>query len=705
MQCRSLKIILTLLSLSVYGYEQELSVLQSDDVLYEYDAMISAPVDTQNKLAAMYPKSVDQVESWLKAGIKLAQKEIAAIIAIPAQTRTFQNTVKAFDIARNKVDRLFSVVSLLACVSPEPEIQKAAQMAEAELEQFGIEAYLNPALYFALQEYQDYGTDKDFLNDEDRYVLAQFLEEFKRAGLHVSADLLSEVKRLKQEIAQLEHDYQVNMNINTSQIFVSLSELAGVNKNFVNALKKNGDLYILNTDAPTLTEIVTTCQVSATRKKMLKAFKNCAYPANDSILKEILKKRDELAKLLGYKNFASFDIEDTMAKTVDTVETFLEKMISASLQKAEQELTLLKQNLPEGVVCNADGTLNPWDYPYALESYKKKHFQIDESKIAEYLPVQKVIDGIFAVYQNFLGLTFKEVKPEWSWHEDVRLIEIYHTKTGEFFGYIFLDLYPRLNKFKHKAACAPQVYSSLYQGKNVPAVSAIIANFSKPCGDLPALLPHDDVVVFFHEFGHAMHLLLGRTRHNFSAGTHVKQDFVEMPSQMFEEWMFEPKILGLISSHYQTGESLPVDLIAKKIALKQFDSGCNFLRISIMSLFALQMMQDGDISYQPDILWHQLHEKYCKTLFSFDPEQHFYASWIHVAHPGYASKYYSYLWARVLALDVFSKVKQQEFNKESQEQIQKILSAGGSINPNQLLFDLLAREPNQDAFLKVFGLK
>ena len=204
-----------------------------------------------------------------------------------------------------------------------------------------------------------------------------------------------------------------------------------------------------------------------------------------------------------------------------------------------------------------------------------------------------------------------------------------------------------------------------------------------------------------------MHTVLAKTEHAHFAGTTVKADFVEMPSQMFEEWMYEPKILKLVSHHYQTGEPLPDDLIAKKIALKEFDAGYTYLNICARALFALQLMQDLDSSYSPSTLWHDnVHNKYLAEIISYEEQNHFYTSWWHLAQPEhYASKFYGYLWAKVLAMDVFAKIKESGFNKISSQQIQKLLSAGGSIDPNQLMRDFLGREPNQDAFLEAFGLK
>lgn len=701
MQIKSLKIAMTFLTISAHQTYTQNAV--ANDTATAYETMINSSIDTVTKLAALFPKSVQQVQDWLECGMQLAQRDIDTIIAIPANERTFANTVQAFDVAKSKLSRLACSLSLLLHVSPDLELQKAIQVALEKLETFTVDLYFNPELYRAFQEYQTHAHNPQVLTQEDIKLFDEIMQSFKDEGFHLPAQQFAKIKELKKEIGQLELEFGNNMNADAPSIHVLLEELAGVDQQFIDDLARDGDAYILNINFHTYAQIIQNCSVSSTRKKIFLAFRNHAYETNDAVLKKLLATRHAFAQVLGHPNFACFDIQGTMANTEQTVEQFLKPLLDAAAQKAAQELALLKQAVPDQVPWNADGTLYMWDYPYALNCYKQKYCNIDESQIAQYFPVQKVVDGVFAIYQKVLGLTFKRVQAEWSWHQDVELIEIYDTKTGEFFGYIFLDLYPRAHKFKHVAACAPQVYSYEKQGKNTPAVCSIIANLTKPCGDSPALLKHDDVVIFFHEFGHAMHMIMGRTQHHSFSGFHVKADFTEMPSQMFEQWMYEPDILTMVSSHYQTGQALPADIIAKKIDFRNIDTGMLYLRLSLFSLFALQLMQQDNVS--PDLLWQKLHEQYYKNIFAYEPNYHFYTSWFHIADSGYASKYYNYLWAEVLSLDVFDFVKAQEFNATSQEQIQTILKAGGSIDPNKLLYDVLGREPNQDAFLKINGLR
>ncbi len=670
-----------------------------------YAVFMKQPIDSLEKLAALYPKSAEELNARLKVGIELAQMEIDEITKIPADHRTFDNTIRALDLAYNNVKRLLFMGEVLGGVSPEQGLREAAQKAEQSVRKLQIDLSFKQSVYRAVQEYLWHKPVSEQLSDVNKRLLDGMIKGFKRDGLYFRSSTLSELKQLKAELAQLEQAFVLNMDGDQRTVSVSFDEMKGLSDNLIGGLKREGDRYLLGIDFVTYGEVMQKCQVAETRRKVFIAFKNGAYPDNDVILKAIIQKRDRLAKLLMYENFSAFDIEDSMAKNISTVEVFLTNMLDVASKKALKEFNFLKQNLPEGVACNSDGSLQPWDYEYVLDRYKQKHFAVDEARVSEYFSVQKVIDGTFAIYQKFLGLRFKEVKPLWSWHEEVRLIEIYHQETNKFLGYLFLDLYPRSYKSKFVAAHYSQVPSCMIDGQQMPSVSVIIANLSKPCCGNPELLKHADATIFFHEFGHAMHTVMGRTEHAQHSGTNVKADFVEMPSQMFEEWMFESEILAMVSSHYQTGEPLPAEIIEKKVALKKFDAGFRILDNALWALFALRLMQDTHLSQDPALLCRSLYEKYFASMLQFEPEDHCYASFWHLSQPRfYASKVYGYLWSQVFALDVFAEVKRNGFNASMSKKIQNFLAAGGSIEPGILLRDFLGREPNQDAFLQVFGL-
>lgn len=679
---------------------------KKSDLMSAYPQMINTYVATKHGLVSMFPKDVATIQAWMQAGMQMAREELDQLLSILAHDRTFENTARFLDTSQNKLSRVAGVISLASMVSPDQAIREAAHNASTQIDQFSVDLYFNPAIYKAFQDYLEHQGREESLSEESRYYLQEAMRDFKREGFNLPEEKLAQVKGLKKEIAKLSNDFSLNIATDLKSIKVSLEDLEGVSSDVITGLKRDGDLYILGIDYPTYFEVMEKCQVAKTRKSLYIAFNNRAYPNNEELLKQLFTKRDEIARVLGYKNFASFDIDNTMAKSEERVESFLFDLIKVSSKKAVQELALLNSDLPEGLSLNAEGLLNPWDYSFVREYYKKKHFNIDESAIAEYFPVQKALDGMFSIYQEFLGLTFKEVKPEWSWHEEVRLIEIYRKDSDEFLGYLFLDLYPRDNKYTH-ACYVPLVPSFKPKGNSIPSVGVVIANFPKPNGGKPALLKHSDVETFFHEFGHAMHGVLGRTELAVFSGTSVKTDYVEMPSQMFEEWMIEADMLERVSSHYKTGQPLPIAMINKKIELKKFDSGYFVLRQAMLSLLSLGLSQADERAIDPAGLWQELNKTYMASMMSFEPEAHFYASFGHLGSAGYAAKYYSYMWSKVFALDIFAAVKKQGLldHNVGQKVAQGLLGKGGSVDPDALLYAFLGREPNQKAFLHELGLE
>ncbi|MFC1894909.1 M3 family metallopeptidase, partial [Candidatus Dependentiae bacterium] len=458
---------------------------------------------------------------------------------------------------------------------------------------------------------------------------------------------------------------------------------------------------------PIYSEVMEHCTILKTRKDFYFVFMNRAYPKNMKILDEIIRKRDQLARLIGFNSFSELDLDSQMVKSPQKAREFLLNLSEKTMKKSDKEFAKLKSDLPGDIKLDENEKMFPWDYKYVKQFYKKKNFNIDERDVAQYFPVENTLNQVFDIYQRFLGLEFKPVDAEGLWHEDVKVIRVYDKETGEDRGTLFLDLYPRENKYSH--ACMAEIVATtkrkdLRTGKEivVPAVIVVIANFPKATEDRPALLKYDDVQTFFHEFGHAMHGFLGRTQMASFSGTSVKRDFVEMPSQMFEEWMWNKDILRKVSKHYKTGESLPDDLIDKMISLKLFDSGFFVTRQVYLSLLALDYFGSG-AKKDTNNIKRVLYKKYINHI-RFEPGTHFQTSFGHLI--GYGAKYYGYMWSKVFALDMFNEVRKVGLlDIEMGRKLEKdVLGKGGSIDPEILLRNFLGRAPNQEAFLREYGI-
>lgn len=662
-------------------------------------------IKNESDLPLLFPVDAQTIKVMTQDLLQKTEQDIENIIAIPAENRSFDNTVRALDFIVGLSDlALFSrVLAILEVTSTQESIRVASHDALLEINNFFIDQInTNKRLYEAIKSYVDNNMAQEQLTPEQLYFVQEAMRDFKYAGLHLPDEQLEKVKKLKKEIAELTLTFESNIAADHRTIEATRDDLKGLPEDFMTNLKKTDTgMYILGTDYPTSTAIAESCSVENTRRRMYFAMNNRAYPANEAILKTLIEKRDQLAHLLGYASYADLDIAPVMAQTQERVRLFLQELITKSATKEAQEFALLCSDLPPSVELTTDGKLKPWDLYYTQTMYKKKHFSIDERAIAEYFPMEKTLEGLLAIYKQFLNISFEIVPATGFWHPDVQLVKVYTADKSQLLGYLFLDLFPREHKFTHAAHF--DIIPAVKQGNNfIPAVSVVLANFPKPTADKPALWLRSDVRTFFHEFGHALHAILGATDMSSFSGTSVKRDFVEMPSQILEEWLYDKDIIRMVSSHYRTGQPLPDEVIDTIIALKQFDSGNWVQTQALYSIESLDYYAPG-AHKDPYAILESLY-KQLRPHVAFVPENHNYASFGHLTW--YASKYYGYLWSKVYAHDLFAEIKKEGLLNPivGQRYVREILSKGGSQDPNELLKNFLGREPRIDAFLHDLGL-
>lgn len=667
---------------------------------------MATSITTISDVITLFPTTVAEIEQRVEQGLKQSKEDLNKFINIPAQDRTFENTVQVYDfiVARSPFAVTAHALQVLELVSPEAKIRQAAHAAIIKVQEFVVDNISNNiAVYNALNAYAQGNAHKEQLTAEERYFLQKTLEDFERDGLNLPEEKLAVVKQLYKELVALSLEFETNIATDKSFITARHEDVKGVDESLLRSLQKADDgQYILKMDYPTYHEVMDNCAVAETRMRMHKAFINRAYPKNKELLEKVIAKRDELAHILGFESYAALDMDDQMAKTPARAQKFLEDLHVKAQIKADKEFELLLTDLSSSVILTADKKFNSWDVAYSYEHYKKKHFSVDEQEIAKYFPMEKTVEGLLDIYQKFLNLTFTQVPVEGLWHTEVTAIEVRNAHNHILYGYILLDLYPRPDKFSH--ACQSGVVSVIKErsGTIHPAVTVVIANFPRSTKERPALLKFKDVETFFHEFGHAMHHVLGQTEMGSTSGTSVKQDFVEMPSQIFEEWLWDKQLLKDVSSHYKTGEKLPDALLEKMIELKNFSTGREVEAQIYYALLSLAYYGPGS---QKD-LDAILQKVYKKTLehIAFDTQNHMYAAFGHLMD--YGPKYYGYLWSKVFALDVFNVIKHEGLlnGKAGQKYVDLVVGKGGSAEPEDLLRTYLGREPNQEAFLKDLGL-
>jgi thimet oligopeptidase len=650
----------------------------------------------------VYPNTIADMQKRSTYVQEQSKRIIDTIVALPHEQQNKKNMIEALDDAYAYFGPDLGIFELVMSAHPDKDMRDEAAKQELVIHGFLLEHLSNNlALYQAFKAYDEGNSKREELFPDEHLALTDVLEDFKRSGLELPEQERAKIVELKKELQKISQQFSQNINNDASSITATKEQLDGVADDFVNSLKKNdAGEYILLTDYPTADMILSYCKVENTRKRFSKAFKNRAYPANTTVLQSLIDTRDKLAKALGFKSYAHLDLQSQMVKTPERARKFQLDMKDKILKKSEQEFEKFIKDLPEGVSLTQDGKLEGWNGGYVSTHFKKKHYNVDEQKIAEYFPMEQTIRGLLDIYEKFFDLKIEMIDNPKSWHSDVRLAKI-SDKDGPVRGYVFLDMFPRPNKYGH-AAMFPGVTTIKRDGIIYPTVTTVVCNFTKPTAEKPSLLKFNEVNTFFHEFGHAIHGVLGTTYFASQAGTSVKTDFVELPSQLLENWIENKEILQGLTHHYKTGEPMPNDLIDKKLEQLKFGHGMMNARQMGLGLISLDCFGNGD-DKDPESIFKK-HSQEFSPQGVYDNDTHSICSFGHLS--GYGAKYYGYMWSRVFADDVFAQIEKEGLlNPEAGKRyVDEILGRGGSKDPDDMLHDYLGREPNSDAFFKKIGL-
>lgn len=663
-----------------------------------------ARVQTIEDVAQVYPLTVKEMQARAEYAKKDLKKNIDALVALKSEEQNRQTVLLGLDKADVYFSNLLGQIELIHMVCPDKEVREIGTQLSQELQNFHTDLISqNKPLYQVIKNYADTTAQNENLTSAEQLFLKETLAGFKRGGMELPEDQLAQVTELRKQLSKLSTQFQVVINNDNRTVVVTKEDLKGLSDEFIATLGTTDDgLYILKTDYPTSDMIMRYCGVSDTRKKFYKANTNKGYPENIKILDDIIRLRSELAKKLGFKSYAHYSLDDKMVNDPKKAWKLQEDVLEKALKKAQKEIQHFSQDLPEGVTLTKDGKFQPWDLGYTTNYFKKKYYDIDELQIAEYFPMEQTIQGLFNIYQKFFDLEFSEIKNVKAWHDQVRLLQI-KRKDGQLCGYVFIDMFPRDNKYGHAAQFHGIEAHVADDGVYYPAVCTVVCNFTPATKEKPSLLKYDEVNTFFHEFGHALHTLLGGQKLVSQSGTSVKRDFVEMPSQMLENWIEQKDIIKDLSKHYKTGEQLPDDLIDKKLELLKLSTGLFESRQIGLGMLALACFDES-----PEKNTDVLVEKYTKLVapyLLFDSETHFQCSFGHLT--GYGAGYYGYLWSRILSTDLFEYIKKEGLlnPQAGKRYADAILAPGSSQDPFVMVHNYLGREPNQKAFLKKNGFE
>ncbi|HLT33389.1 MAG TPA: M3 family metallopeptidase [Aquaticitalea sp.] len=645
-----------------------------------------------------------------KIAIEDAKKEIDAI-ADSKQKPTFENTIEALEFSGQQLDRISSIFFNLNSAETNDVLQNIAQEVSPLLSEFSNDITLNENLFNRVKAVYDQKESLN-LNVEQNTLLEKKYKSFSRNGANLPEDKKQKLRAIDKELSQLKLKFGENVLAETNNFemhILSEDELKGLPDGELEAAKqlaesKDKDGWLFTLDHPSYIPFMTYASNRALRKQMAiasgkKAFKGDKFDNQQNVLK-IAKLRFERAQLLGYKTHAHFVLEERMAKTPEKVDEFLNEMLSKAKPAATKEFRELQEFATEK---DRIHQLEKWDSAYYAEKLKQKMFDLDDEKLKPYFKLENVIDGAFAIAEKLYGLHFEEITNIDKYHEEVLTYKVTH-ENDELVSIFYADFFPRAGK-RNGAWMTSYKPQSIQKGENDRPHISIVCNFTKPTKSKPSLLTFNEVTTLFHEFGHALHGMLANTTYPSLSGTSVFWDFVELPSQVLENWCYEKEALALFAKHYQTGEVIPMDLVQKIKDSAAFHEGMQTLRQ--LSFGLLDMGWHGiDPTEITDVKSHELKTFGETQLFPDVLENCMSTSFSHIFQGGYSSGYYSYKWAEVLDADAFEFFQEKGiFDKEVATRFKEnVLSKGGIEDPMVLYKRFRGQEPRPDALLRRAGL-
>ncbi len=646
-------------------------------------------------------------------GIKQHDAEIAAITD-NAAAPTFENTILPFDKSGKMLKRVSKVFFNLTEANTNDQLQNIANKVSPMLSKHEDDISMNAKLFSRIKAIYEKRKESNFDAQQIR-VIEKFYRDFERKGANLTKEQQDQLRKINEKLSVLSLKFGENLlaetNTNFKLVIDSKADLDGLPEGVVSAASEKAEKdnmkgkWVFTLAKPSMIPFLQYAKNRELREKIYRGYfmrgNNNNANDNKAVLTEMVALRAEKAKLLGFENYAAYIIDDNMAKTPAAVDEFLSKLMTASLPVAKAELAEMQK------IADAEGgqfKLQSWDWWYYAEKLHKQKYDLDESEIKPYFSLDNVRNGMFAVAGKLYGITFAKVTNLPVYQKDVETYEVKEAD-GSHLGILYLDYYPRDNK-SGGAWCTDFQSAGWENGKKVDPIISIVCNFTPPTGDMPALLTWDETSTLFHEFGHGLHGLFTQGKYNRTAGN-VPQDYVELPSQVMENWAGAPEVLKMYAKHYKTGEVIPDNLIAKIVNSGLFNQGfetVEYLAASILDLDYHKLAAPAKVdpkTFEKEAmskigLIEEILPRYRSTYFS------------HIFNGGYAAGYYVYTWAAVLDADAFDYFRKSGdiFNSVLAASFRKnCLAESGDDEGMTQYKKFRGQEPSMDPFLKRRGLK
>ena len=647
---------------------------------------------------------------------ELLSRNRARVAELVEQPMTdWQSLVGEIEQLNDELAQAWSPVSHLNAVQNTDEMREAYNACLPKLSEYFTELGQNEKLYQAFEAFA--ATDAfTALTTAQKKVITNSLRDFRLSGIGLEGEQQKRYAQLQLELSELTTKFSENV-LDATQGWVKQvtdeAELAGLPEHVLVAAKAAAEErelegWVLTLDFPVYYGVMLHADNRALREEFYTAYATRASDQgpkagewdNSELMQKILTARLELAKLLGFENYAEYSLATKMAQSTDQVVQFLEDLAERSKPQAAKEVAELRAFAAEE---SGLETLEAWDMTYYAEKLKQKRFNISQQELRPYFPLPRVLEGLFGVTERLFNVSVRELQDFDTYHKDVRLFEL--SRDGEVVAHCYLDPFARSAKRGGAWMDDCRVRRRIDTSLQLP-VAYLVCNFTPPIEGEPALLTHDEVTTLFHEFGHGLHHMLTQMEHADISGINgVAWDAVELPSQFMENWCWEPEALALISGHYETGEPLPAQMLERLLEAKHFQSGMMMVRQLEFSLFDFVLHRDyqpGDTSVQA-VLDQVRSQVAVVTPPAFNRFQH---SFSHIFAGGYAAGYYSYKWAEVLSADAFSRFEEEGiFNADTGQSFRtEILEKGGSKEPMELFVAFRGREPEVDALLRHSGI-
>lgn len=635
------------------------------------------------------------LEKWVKSALERHQKAIDGLLEVNGQ-RNIENTLRLYDDAIAELGAAGSQTALLDSVHPDKKIRDKAQALTQKIAEAGTLLALNQGVYSALNAMDLTGAD-----DGTRHYVERTLLQYRLAGVDKDEATRKKIKELQDKTTLLSLTFGRNVQENVNRVQIGdVKDLAGLPEDYIKAHTPDEHGQItLTTDYPDYMPVMTFARSADLRLRMFLAYNTRAYPANESVLMDLLKTRRQIANILGFETWADLATADQMMASAANMKAFLGELDKATKAGAEREyatvLEFAKREKPEMVSIDADSRA------YWYEQYRRSAYDFDSQSVRPYFPYGPVEKGVLATAEKLFQVTFRPAQDADVWHESVSAWDVYdglNAVSGEKIGRFYLDMHPREGKDKWFSAhpLIPGI-----AGRQIPE-AALICNFPEPKEGTPGLMQYSDVVTFFHEFGHLMHAILGgQQKWAGVSGISTEGDFVEVPSQMLEEFFRDAKLLASFAKHYETGEPIPAELVEKMNRAGAFGRA-DWVRTQLFyTSYSLDTHYDDPATLNLDVL---LQADYTKFLpYTWIDGNRMFSSFTHLT--GYSSNYYTYLYDKVIALDFFNQFNRTNLLDDpiALKYRKTVLEPGGTVPGKDIVQQFLGREQSIEAFSRWIG--